>query len=100
MAIQTRVVGSIADATGEATLSYTYDDAGPFLTSAKLENASAHTANVTLTRTADGRVYGPFTVAAGQTTTQPIPTNGQNRFGLTLLPSGRLDGCEIQFWLT
>ena len=100
MAIQTRIVGSIADAAGEAILSYTWDDVGLFLTSATLENNSAHVANVSFTRTSDGRVYGPWSVAAGQSVTQNIPTNGQNRFGLTLLPSGRLDGCDIQFWLT
>ena len=100
MAIQTRIVGSVSDAVGEAIFSYAYDDVGLFLTSATLENNSGHTANLTLTRTSDGRIYGPFTVAAGETVTQNIPTNGQNSFGLTLLPSGRLDGCDIQFWLT
>jgi hypothetical protein len=96
MALQTRAIGSLDG--GKATLTYTYDDATLTLVSATVDNQSSGSVNVQLTRTSDGKVYGPFTIPPSTTITEPLPTSGVNRIGITLDARGRIDGAEVAFW--
>ena len=99
MATQTKTIGNLSDGLGHtAVLSYDYDDVSLTLLVARVVNGLSAPVNVSLKRTSDGRLYGPFTCAANQTTTQNLPASGANKLGLTLLPNGKLDGAEIQFW--
>ena len=101
MAIQTKTnVATISNPDGStATYSYAYDDVALVITSVTVQNdlTPPRDVHLQLTRTSDGRVYGPWTAGPG-TTTQTIPTNGQQRLGVTLDARGRIDGAEVQFW--
>lgn len=99
MATQTKTIGMLSDSAGNhATLSYDYDDVSVTLLLARVINGLAVPVFVSLTRTSDGKLYGPFTCAATQTTMQSLPASGANRLGLTLRSDGKLDGADVSFW--
>lgn len=100
MATVSRTIGSVYDPDGGmATLAYDYDDATLLLLAVRIVNGANATARL-VARRADGtgQTYtldGP----AGQTTEQAIGTNQAQRLQLSVTPSGKLDGVEINFGL-
>lgn len=97
MAIQSRVLGSLVDDTGQATLRVEYDDAALRLTLVEVINGTASPVAVTAQRASGGGQAYTFTIPAGQTRTQVVPGNAQNRLGITIDARGRLDGVEWNF---
>lgn len=97
MAIVTRSIGSIPDEEGGSfSCEYDYDDAlNNRLIRGRVINTTNKAGSLELVRLSDGRVYGPFVVQAGQTVEQNVSTNQANRLELEVLPSGKLNGCDV-----
>src|SRR6266540_544397 len=102
MAVITKDVGTFwaydagGNVTGSFKAQYDYDDAlNNRLLTARAINTTDQPGSVTLVRLSDGRVYGPYVIPAQTTVGQPISTNVQNRLELTVLPSGKLNGCDV-----
>jgi hypothetical protein len=104
MAIQTKTLGVLNEDEGSATLQIDYDDALLRLTTVRIINTHpTRTARVSATvvanpnRTASMDGLPPVAPATSKTSSQNLPTGQTQRFNITVLPSGRLDGVDYQF---
>ena len=101
MAIVTRSIGSIPDEEGGSfSCEYDYDDAlNNRVVTVRAINTTNKAGSIELIRLSDGRQYGPFVVPANTTDERPVSTNQQNRVELTILPSGKPNGCDVNLRL-
>lgn len=79
---------------GQFRAEYDYDDTTLKVVTGRAINTTSKPGRVVLVRTSD-----QFTVTidcpAGQTLTGTVPTSGGGAFPLTVLPSGKLNGCGV-----
>lgn len=99
MALVTREISRLYDVEGNvAILSYEFDDVDLRFTKVRVVNGLSVSVFVSLTRTNNQRVYGPYEIPANTTQEQSFPGAGANRFGITIDARGRIDGAEVQFY--
>jgi hypothetical protein len=79
---------------GRCVVEYDYDNVTMKLQTGRVINGTSRPVHIDLVRTLDQLTIG-LDVAAGQTRTQAIPASGAASWGLTVLPSGKLDGCGV-----
>ena len=77
---------------GALIVAFDYDDVDLRIISIHVENNSARTYVVSATAVGTGRNY-TLEIAPG-TIDQSIPAGAANRLGLSVTPSGKLDGVE------
>ena len=106
MAIVTKALGTFHEyangddqpPTGSFRAEYDYDDATFRVTAGRAVNTTSQPGRVQLIRHSDGRVY-TVDCPANDTIEQSVPTTGGNRIQLTVEPSGKLDGCDVNvYW--
>lgn len=91
MATKTTVLASMDG--GLFALSFDYDDVSMSILTIHVVNTNTRPYSITATSTSTGKVYS-IAVQANTTVNKSIPTNQANRLGLSVTPSGKLDGVE------
>lgn len=86
--------GDDQPATGSFTAQYDYNDNTFRLLVGRAINTTQQRGKVEFVRHSDGRVFEVF-AEAGQSVPITFPSNGPNAVQLELLPSGKLDGCDV-----
>jgi hypothetical protein len=98
MATKTVVLGILVDNNNNrATLSFDYDDVTLLMSAVKVDNQTNKSVFISASRIDGSKTYSA-TVAAGQTTSMPIGATTAQKLQLVVIPPGKLDGVDYQFY--
>lgn len=97
MAIQTRTVSNGTDPSNGSAwdVGYTYDDTDMMIRTVFCHNPTTRPVNISVTGKSNSRNYTRSVPANTDVVSINISTNAANRLQLSITPSGKLDGVEI-----